>query len=359
MAAGDFTSSVILEAQHRLDEMWATPNTADTAILAGRAETARAMLPRQTARTLDRLTGNKVIGAEVWFYRSGAADIASGSWPADNSCAVPTGAQGETFKADLATTVLAYAGGQVRTNRSNNLITEAEETAKTMNDIMARLRYQLNRDVIITALEAAAQTNMDTFKPAAWDDTTNAPRIVVPDADFTWQNFNEFRIMAKNNNFGNFFMLSGRLFNDDSWLAMLNRMNETERAAYLAYAQRELMFDEVDLDTTLGRKSAFAIDANSYAFWNTYRSSNTPTKIEGTEEVYVWAMPDPSGLVWNNNGRIVPVVYEFEMQVACTGRDSQDFHQASKNISGRILGGFDTVPEGPNGETGVLYFSNE
>lgn len=359
MAAGDFSASVILEAQHRLSEMYADPTTAKPELLAGAAETARAMLPRQTATAVPRLLGTKTVGAEIWFLRPGATDTASGDWPDDNECGVPTGTQGETVKKDLTTSILAYASGQTRTNRSNNLITEDQEVAETMAHICARLRYQLNRNVLITELEANAQANMDTLMNGAWDYTTNTPRITVPDADFTWENLNEFRIVAKNNNFGNFFFLSGRLFNDNTWLAMLNRMNEGERQAYLAWAQREIMFDERDLDQELGRKSAFAIDQNSYCFWNTYRSSAAPTKIEGTEEIYHWAVPDPTGLVWNNNGRLTPVVYEFEMQVACTGRDAHDFHQASKNMSGRLIGGFEFAPEGPGGETGVLYFSNE
>lgn len=354
-----FTDSVFLEAQYRLSEMYANPNTSGTELAAGAAETARAMLPRQTAQALPRTVGGITVGAEVWFFRPAAADIASGSWPADNDCTVPTGSQGSTIKADVATSILAYAGAQTRTNRSNNMLTEAEEMAATMAHICARLRYQLNASVIIPALEANAQTNLDANILSTWDDTTNDPRIVAPIEDFTWSNLNEFRIVAKNNNFGNHFFLGGRLFNDDRWLAQLNQMNEGERAAAKAWAQREIVFDERDLDTVLGRKSAFAIDQNSYCFWNMYRSGATPTPIEGNEQIMRWAVPDPTGLVWSNGGVLTPVVYEFEMQVACTGRDAFDFHQASKNMTGRLIGGLQFVPEGVNGETGILYFSNE
>jgi len=354
-----FTDSVILESQHVLAEMYANPTTAKPELLAGSAEAARALLSRQTATAIPRLVGDKVIGGEVWFLRPGATDTAGGDWPEDNECDVPTGTEGSTVKKDLVTTILAYGSGKTLTNRSNNHLSAEQEVAETMAHIMARCRYQLNRNIIITELEANAQANMDTMMNGTWDGVGSTPRIVVPEADFTWENLNEFRIVAKNNNFGDFFFLSGRLFNDNTWLAMLNRMNETERAAYLAWSQREIMFDERDLDTELGRKSAFAIDRNSYCFWNTYRSSASPTKIEGTHEIFTWAVPDPTGLVWNNNGRLVPVVYEFVMQVACTGRDAHDFHQASKNMSGRIIGGFEFAPEGPDGETGVLYFANE
>jgi hypothetical protein len=357
MAARDFSPSVILDAQVALDQMYATPNTAKTSLLAGRAETARAVLPRQTARTVDRLLGNKVVGVQAFFYRSGAADIEPDDFPDD--CDVPVGVQGETFKKDYETSVLAMAGAQVGTNRSDNLIVDADELAESMADICARLRRQLNRNVLIQGFAANAQANLDALINPSWDDTTNTPRITVPDADFTWENLNEFRIVAKNNNFGNFMMLSGRLFNDNAWLAMLNRMNEGERAAYLAYAQRELYFDEADLDDALGRKSAFAIDINSYLFWNTYRSGSTPAVITGNSQIFRWAIPDPSGLQWNNNGQLTPVIYEFEMQADCADRDVQQFHQAEINLSGRLLGGFEFVPEGPTGETGVLYFSNE
>lgn len=358
MAAGSFTASVILEAQYRLDQMFAEPNTAMTEMLAGEAAAARALLPRQTAQTLERTTGGYTVGAEVWFLRPGATDLDSGDWPADNDCDVPAGTEGETVKADIATSILAYSTGKTKTNRSDNLITAEEEMAKTMAHICARLRYQLNRDILISGLEAVAQANLDANINATWDYTTNTPRIVVPEADFSWENLNEFRIVAKNNNFSDFFFLSGRLFNDNVWLAGLNRGNEGFRNEALAWAERQIVFDERDLDDVLGRKSALAIDVNSYAFWNMYRSSASPEVVEGTNyEIWKWAVPDPTGLVWNKNGVLTPVVYEFEMQVACTGRDAFDFHQASRTMAGRLIGGFETAPEGPNAETGVLLFA--
>lgn len=354
-----FTDSVFLEAQYRLSEMYRDPNTAKTELMVGEAEAARAMLARQTGTALPRTTGGITVGAEAWFFRPGAADIAEGSWPADNDCAVPTGTQGSTIKADITTSILAYAGAQTRTNRSDNMLTEAEEMAATMAHICARLRYQLNTSVLIPALEANAQANLDVNILGTWDDTANTPRIVVPAEDFTWNNLNEFRIVAKNNNFGNHFFLSGRLFNDDKWAATLNKMNEGERNQALAWAQREIVFDERDLDTILGRKSAFAIDQNSYMFWNMFRSGAVPTVIEGDSQIFRWAVTDPTNLQWANGGRLTPVVYEFEMQVACVGRDAFDFHQASKNMTGRLLGGLKFIPEGANGETGVLYFAEE
>lgn len=355
MAAGDFTSSVALDAQIRLEAMYANPNISDTAQKAGTAYAARAVLARQTAQTAMLLNEQgKIVGAQAWYYLSGAADLAEGSVPSTSSCDVPTGAQGQTAKQDVDLEMLAWATAQVRTNRSDNLIQDAEEMAKSMADICARLRYQINRNVVLATLNANGQTNLDDFMNNNW--TQSGSHIDVPEADFTWENLNEFRIVAENNNFSDYFFLSGRLFNDNKWLAMLNAQNETFRQQMRAWGENEIYFDTRDLDDYVGTKTAFAVDANSYAFINVSRHGSIPTRIEGEKEIYVWAIPDPTGLVWNKNGVLTPVMYEFEMQLSCSGRDALGFHKATKNLYGRVIGAMKTAPAGQNGETGTLIF---
>lgn len=357
MAAGSFTASQIQEAQLRMSAMFADPNTSKTEWQQGEALSARALLPRQTARTLERLTSGICVGAEIWFVRPHAADLAEENWPASNDCEVPAGQQAETVKQDLTTDILAYANATLKDNRCDNFISFQEEFAEQAGHLMARLRRQLNNNVVLATLDANSQTNLDTLIPSTWDATTDAPLIVAPSDDFVWSNLNVFRRVAMRNGFGNFFFLSGELFNDDTWLAMLNRMNEGERAAYLAWNTRQIYFDERDLDLYMGQRTAFAIDTNSYAFWNTYRSPAVATMIDTNLQKSVWAQPDPI-LTWNNNGRQVPVVWEMELQKTCTGRDAQGFDQNTYQMSGRLLGGFVTAPAGPNSETGILQFSD-
>lgn len=358
MAAGDFGASAIQEAQYRLAAMFADPNVSKTEWQAGEAMSARALLPRQTARTLDRLLDGRICeGAEVWFFRPGAADVAEENWPASNDCEVPTGAQGQTVKKDLDTAILAYANATLLDNRCANLITFQEEFAEQVAHIMVRLRRQLNNAVILAGLNSNSQTNIDTLIPTTWDAVTDAPLIVAPPEDFVWQNLNVFRRVAIRNGFGNFFFLSGELFNDDTWMAMLNRMNEGERNAALAWNAREIHFDERDLDVYMTRRTAFAIDANSYAFWNTFRSPAAATMIDSNLQKFVWAQPDPV-LTWNKNGQQTPVIWEMEMQKTCTGTDAYGFNQFTYQVSGRLLGGFVFAPVGVNSETGVLQFSD-
>lgn len=358
MAAGSFTASQIQEAQVRMMQMFADPNISKTEWQTGEALSARALLPRQTAKTLERLTSNICVGAEIWFLRPHAADVAEEDWPETNDCDVPAGAQAESVKQDLTTAILAYAKASLLDNRCDNFVGFQEEFAEQVGHIMVRLRRQLNNNVVLPTLDASTQANLDTLIPSTWDDTTNTPRITAPPEDFKWQNLNVFRRVAMRNGFGNFFFLSGELFNDDAWMAMLNRMNEGERAAFLAWNSRDIYFDERDLDQYMTRRTAFAVDANSYAFWNTFRSPAVATLIDPANGKYVWAQPDPI-LTWNKNGVQTPVVWEMEMQKNCTGRDSQGFDQNTYNVSGRLLGGFVTAPTGPNGEKGVLQFSDE
>lgn len=355
MAAGDFSASVMNEAQVKLEAIFADPNVARTELQRGEAAAARALLRRQTASTVPILTGSECVGADVYFYRPGAADATS-QVAGLSACAVPTSTEGESVKITLTSAVLAAASAKLKDNRCNNLVGFQEEFVAAQRHIMSENRRYLNRSKIIADINAASQTNLDTMIPSSWDATL--PRIIVPTADFTYSNLNEFRIVAENNGFGDFFFLSGRLFNDDVWMANLNKMNETQRDQALAWAQREIYFDTRDLDQVMTKKTAFAIDANSYIFWNTYRSSSAVTMVDTAGQRFQWSVADPF-LVWMDNGVEKPVIHEFEMTKSCTARDAQGFPQFTYSMWGRIIGGFEFAPEGPNGETGALEFGDE
>lgn len=355
MAAGNFDASAMQVAQVKLQQMFADPNITHTEFQRGEAASARALLARQTASIHPILKSDKCVGVDVWYYRPSAADSLS-QVDGLSGCALPTSTEDESAKVTYTTDIIASASAKLKDNKCNNLAEFQEELMWQQRHIMSELRYQLNRTKIIADINAAAQENLDTMIPASWDDTL--PRIVVPTADFTYSNLNEFRIVAENNGFGDFFFLSGRFFNDDHWMAMLNRMNETQRNQALAWANREIYFDTRDLDQVMTKKTAFAIDRNSYVFWNTFRSSSAVTLVDTENQVFQWSMADPF-LVWMDNGRTVPVVYEFEMQKTCSARDTHGFRQYTYNLWGRLIGGFEFAPEGPNSETGVLEFGDE
>lgn len=355
MAAGNFDASAVQVAQVQVDRMFADPNITYTEFQRGEAATARALMMRQTASTVERLTGGVCVGVDVYLVRPSAADVLS-QVSGLSGCAIPTATEDESEKITLTSTILAASSAKLKDNKCSNLVDFQAELALQIRHIMSENRYKLNTGKIIPDLTAAAQDNLDTMIDSTWDATN--PRIIVPTADFTYSNLNEFRIVAKNNGFSEFFFLSGRFFNDDYWMASLNKMNETQRNQALAWAGREIYFDERDLDVTMTKKTAFAVDRNSYIFWNTFRSGMNVEMVDSTVQRYQWAAADPI-LTWMDNGRARPLMHEMEMVKTCTGRDSHGFPQYTYTIWGRIIGGFELAPAGPNGETGVLEFGDE
>ena len=348
-----FTASALQEAQYRLAEMYATPNISQTEMMEGSATTAAAMLRRQRARTVQRAVDGKCVGWEAWFFRPAAEEHSATTAP--TTCDIPTGNQGSTVKADYSTAVLARTDAVVQSNRCDNLITLTEELTSQVNHMMVKLRKQLNRGVVIPALTAAAQQNLDTMLPDDWNDDN--PRIITPDDVYKFENLNEFDIIAANNNFAEWFWVSGRLFNTDKWRAMLNTSNEGYRDQMLAWAQQQIYFDVRDLDQVMTKKTAFAVEANSYAFWN--YCGYTPTQQEIYDRHWVWAQADPF-LVWNDDGTLRPVLYAMEMKEACEERATgTEEHRSTIRLYGRLMGGFAFAPEGPNGETGTLEFGYE
>lgn len=357
MAAGDFTASALLVSQVRLENIFATPNTAMSELAEGSALTARALLAKSRSRTVERLVGNKCVGVEAYFIRPNAESGEDFATP--TTCETPCGDEAETIKTTLDTVVLAEAQAKVLDDRCDNMVDFGQELARVQEHMMVKMRSEFNRIVVIPTIAAASQANLDTFMEATWDGTTNTPRITVPLADFSYANFSEFQTVASNNNFGDFFFVSGRLLRSQEWFAMINKGNEGFRDQALAFAQQDIFFDTRDLDQTMGRKTLFAIDQNSYAFWNTTRSTTTPVAINtDTGRKWVWVQADPF-MTWQNNGRTEPILYEFEMQETCVGRDEQKFQQSSFCLYSRLLGGLEFVPTGPNGEKGVLQFSDQ
>jgi len=357
MAAGDFTASALDRAQIKLGDMFATPNISQTELLAGAALTARALLAKNKARTIERLEGNRCVGVKAWHMRTNARN--GQSFAAPTTCAVPCGNEAETISTNYDNVVLAEADGKVLDNRCSNAVEFGDELAAVQAHMMSQLRYEFNRFVAIPTIAAASQPNLDTFMDPVWEGVNNAPRITVPLADFNYANFSEFQTVAENNNFGEFFFVSGRLLRSQEWFAMLNKGNEGFRDQALAFAQQEIYFDTRDLDQTMTRKTLFAIDQNSFAFWNNTRSTPTPT-AQNTDNgrKWAWVQADPI-MTYNRNGQTVPVLYEFEMQEVCVGRDTLGFQQNSYCLYGRLIGGLKFAPTGPNGEKGVLQFSDQ
>lgn len=331
----------------RLNEMFPQPNMAfadlNTPVMA-----AEGLLTNQRARADARLEGDKCIGVKAYFLRT--SNI--GTVALSTDCTTPAGNPALTVSKNFDTAEIAAAAGNATDARCDNEVNFLEESTAVLAACVSRCRTALDQ-LLITRTAANAQVNLDPGLPVTWDDTTASPRILVPKADFTWDNLGEFEAVINNNKFGDFLLLTGRNFYNDFWKSNFQRLNDNERAAFAAYSTFKIYFDIRNMDTTLARRSTLAVDRNSYLFWNTVFSSSTPEEVDADR--WVWYIADPY-LKYSKNGVLVPVLYEVEVTKTCVDRTAIGQLQFQWNYYVRVVGGYEFIPPGANGEKGVLEF---
>lgn len=349
MAAGDFTASVANRVNTKLMDMFKDPNVTN-AEFKQPFDTARAFLENQTANVAPVLEGNQCVGAKVMYFK-GSNDLTVSK---STNCTTPTGTELETSSKNYDTDVLVAAAGRVKDNDCSNEYDFIEKSAMLMKKMLNDIRVKLNRTTILSALSAVAQTNLDTDIPTSWDDTTNAPRIDVPEDQFTWDNLGEFEAVANNNNIYDYFMVSGRNFYLDAFNSQYLKLNDDGKSGSAAYGDFNIYFDLKHLYSVLSRRSTFLVDKNSYVFWNQFQNGAVAVQVDSDRWVYT--MADPV-LKYMKNGSLVPVVYEVEYKKTCTSRNSLNQLIIAHDWYIRLIGGFEFAPAGVNSETGLLEFS--
>ena len=352
MAAGDFTAAVGARMVLKLEEIFQAPSP-QLAHLNAPAYSAKALLEAQTARMSPIMEGGNCMGVKVFFLKSGSTDVS-----APSGCAVPTGAQAEAVGMSFDNEILTHNAAVAVEGRCDTEIGFAEELAQRVAQCMADGRNKLNRDIVIARILAQRQANLDTGIPSTWDATTNTPRIDVPTAQFTWENFPEFQAAAMNNFLASPLFLSGRLFYNANANAQFQQSTDKGNLAE-AYRSMGLRFDIRDLDNKLGRKSTFAIDTNSYVFWNTTWGDYLPKQTD--TDIFEFIVNDPE-LMYNDGGSMVPVKWQVEVKRVCLDRNAIGRRRYSHTVYTRLIGGFKFGPDGtslnPAGTVkGVLEFS--
>jgi hypothetical protein len=351
-----FTASTMNRVKLKLGLMFKQPLITNANLIQP-AVTARSLLMNQTATADPILKGSKCVGVTAWYVDS--SDIGNVSTPTD--CTTPGGNVIGTLSKDYTSAPIAEAAGTARDNRCDNELAFVDEMSSVLNACFASCRNQLNA-YVINQLDAESGTNIFTGLPSGWDYTTDDPNILVPLDDFQWENLGFFRLVADNNNMALPAFISGSgHFYGKWWASNYQRFNDNERGVFQAFNDQKFYFDTRQLDQEIGAAATFAVDLNSIIFWNTTFSTPTPTEksVGSNGKKWVWVEADPE-LVYNNNGTLVPVMYEVEVEESCVARNSGTTElQKSYKAYVRIIGGFETAPAGPNGETGILQFRTQ
>lgn len=354
MAAGDFTASAASRAVIRLNEMFNTPNHTQVEALEP-AMSARALLTRHKARTSRVLTGGQCTGVKA-YYQRGAHNPVS----APTDCTTPAGVFHQTASQNYDNEMLAGDSQKARTNRCENELQFADELAYAMRVGIASCRKQLN-NLIIARVLAQAQDNFSAL-PDGWTGTSGTGKIVVPKADFKWDNLGEFEFVANNNLLGgSYFALTGHNFYSEFKLATAYGNSPEGKARMMMFGDLPMFWDARYLDSEVGAKSTFFIEDSSFAFWNYFSGTSTPTEVAvgSTGKKLRFFYPDPD-LMYMDGGVMRPVTYQVEVQEACGERNDNLELQIDHTVFVHLVGGFKFSPNGVDSEgnvtKGVLQF---
>jgi hypothetical protein len=344
------TASALLKPQIPLAQMF-TDNSPTNYGLNNPAPSLNFLTRNQQARTAEILKDGSCVGVTAWYARLAAAEAALMS-----DCTVPDADGVSTLSVDYTTTQIKATKFSVTGGYCNQPDQFDDiQIALGMASAISELRG-LMATYMIAAIAANAQANISGNLPAAWDDTTETPKILVPEDDFTWEMLPTFDLVRMDNYLpDDTLWLSGTLFYLDHKMQELLRANNLG-AGNLAYNGMPFAHDTRYLNTALGSPGVLAVDPRSYVFWNASYSTPTPERhVHSGVETWSWFITDPQWL-WNNNGRLEPVRYEVKMKETCVGVNTLGQFQYKRTYHLTFVGGVGVVPDGPDGETGILHF---
>lgn len=363
MAAGDFSASVLLDAQAKMLEMWASPNPAQ-AEFRRPVETARALLTNQTARSTPVQVGPQVIGQRVYWIKSGDTTIThSGTAaPGGLDCTLESGTQMETDEQIYTDNVFIFKNVALTDTdiRQKNIFSIDELVAQTLMHAMNRIRVAFNSRCI-SFLNSNKQPNLDSLLTSndlgngTWALNADLATIEVP-ADDTR---NEDSLVAlqnvlENNNFyGGYFLINGYR----NWKLQFDTSgykanNDNQRSIASTFGDYQLFWDTRALDQALGGYNSFAVDPNAYVFVNrTYSPSSVPVQVD--ENKFQYYIEDPELMVMQN-GVMQPLRYEVIYQRKCTARNADTSIAFDHQWEVKLLGQLNNAPAGVLGETGIM-----
>lgn len=368
MAAGDFSPSVSLAIQELLEQRFKSGVMANAEFNTP-VVSANAWTMQQTAEINPQMQGSTCIGYNVLWQKSGRTSPAySGLISGDTlNCTIP-GTQLEsdkkTYKADKH--IRDNAG--VNTSDCDNDIKANMRRAKAIEKSINLIRVGFNA-AVIALLDSEKQDNKDTGVTGinrgngAWVVNADGKTIELPTADLQDEKALAFvDAVAQNNDIYNYFMLHGRSnWFDAASNARFTARNDNERSIAATFADKTHYWDIRALDQQLtGDNHSFVINRDSILFINKVVYQNMEAEMISAKDGH-WAfqIQDPAGWMWSDNGVLKPVVYNVVMQKGCSGFDANGQPTYDENYQIQLLHELATGPQGFNGETGIMKFTNQ
>lgn len=365
MAAGDFTASVRLDLQARVEQMFSGgPHTYE---LSHPTPILDAMTELQTARPNPIMVGDTCIGMRVVNLKSGRSTVAYDGDGASTSldCDLDAGFEPESQTKTYEDNYLVRDNIDVDLRDCNNIFQANEKRAFALNVAFKNIRMTLNQK-LAAFLDTNKQANQDTqianvTTPSGASITVNSNTLQVnPDDAQSWATLTVLEDIASINRLPmNSMMIAGRFwFRNEFQNAPFFTQNDDAGAAFAKYRSMPIYFDLEDLDQTVGGENLFFVDPNAYILWNTV---TTPLGIvrELKSDLFETSFVLPGVQVRQPDGSFGPYVINAVRQLLCnTGRNDKHQHVIKERWELKAQGGLFTAPAGASSQTGILRFAH-
>lgn len=160
---------------------------------------------------------------------------------------------------------------------------------------------------------------------------------------------------AELNDMNDVFAISGNLLYDSWFLSRFNECCDSDKNVFASNVL-DMFWDLRNFDALNGGDQTLAlVDSGAYGFFgvNAYTNS-VPTPFARGGDLFVWSQPS-SRLMWNNNGTLTPVMYDFELQEKCVV--SGNIRYIDTVIRATYRAGLALAPPTCNADdTGILLF---
>lgn len=253
--------------------------------------------------------------------------------------------------------------GSVLDKECKDMFTKAQKIGMKMANIMAALDQELQARAI-TFLLANVQENRytGTTGTIVSDDgetgEINEATTTWPAEEWTTELIAEFVATAEANDFYNYYLLTGKNFWKESFVAKYKENCCNTDALVTENGPIDIFFDLKNIDQANGgTRTTLLVDAGAYGYFNvTDYANESPMPFVQGGNLNVWRVPSQR-LRYNNGGVLTPVYYDFEIQESCMIDDTRNKKYVGTAIKGVHQGGLVLAPPTCNAnDTGILSF---
>lgn len=367
----DFSPSVIPLLRTELDTVFGTKATVNPE-LTQVPVTAPFVLSRQTAniQPLFEGAGELCVGVKVWYNTADSVVKPTVSTsPIASNCDLTTGDKMSTMAQDYDFNVFQKPSICINDKDCDNFSKFMQRSAFLLAHKMTLMVQSFN-DTVINTLEANKSVATATNLP---DDVT------IPVADYTitgadfWKGVGAADTLAILDQLArikglpnNYYIISGKALRVPADLAVKAAANDNQRSFALCFQQRDIVWDEDNLDILIGAEVIYLVDPNAIVSYfyceypnggaNTGDKNNTVNFSMPLQyyDMYQEGSSNLRTLQFANNGVMQDVCIDIRYQKTCNSVDNKYGKPSLDHVwELDMVGLFDVIPtEGDN--TGII-----